>query len=150
MISVTCATDAETRAVGRRLASLLRVGDVVLLSGDLGAGKTVFAGGIGEGLGVDDPVVSPTFVIVRRYRGLLPMVHADLYRLGTSAEVEDLDLEFEAADGVLVVEWGDVVEQTFGDDVLVVRFAVEASGARTLTLDSRGRWRDRPIAEVMP
>ena len=150
MISVTCATDAETRAVGRRLASLLRVGDVVLLSGDLGAGKTVFAGGIGEGLGVDDPVVSPTFVIVRRYRGLLPMVHADLYRLGTSAEVEDLDLEFEAADGVLVVEWGDVVEQTFGDDVLVVRFAVEASGVRTLTLDPRGRWRDRPIAEVMP
>ena len=150
MISVTCATDAETRAVGRRLASLLRAGDVVLLSGDLGAGKTVFAGGIGEGLGVDDPVVSPTFVIVRRYRGLLPMVHADLYRLGTSAEVEDLDLESEAADAVLVVEWGDVVEQTFGDDVPVVRFAVEASGARTLTLDPRGRWRDRPIAEVMP
>ena len=150
MISVTCATDAETRAVGRRLASLLRAGDVVLLSGDLGAGKTVFAGGIGEGLGVDDPVVSPTFVIVRRYRGLLPMVHADLYRLGTSAEVEDLDLESEAADAVLVVEWGDVVEQTFGDDVLVVRFAVEASGARALTLDPRGRWRDRPIAEVMP
>ena len=110
MIEVACPTEADTRAVGRRLASLLRAGDVVLLAGDLGAGKTVFAGGVGEGLGVDDPVVSPTFVIVRHYRGLIPLTHADVYRLGSSAEVEDLDLTVEAADGVLLVEWGDVVE----------------------------------------
>ncbi len=148
MIALTCPTEADTRAVGRRLASLLRAGDVVLLAGDLGAGKTVFAGGIGEGLGVDDPVVSPSFVLVRRYRGLMPMVHADVYRLGSSAEVEDLDLTAEASDGVLVVEWGDAVEQMFGDDVLVVRIVVGASTERTVTLDPRGRWRQRPIAEV--
>jgi len=148
VIEVACPTEADTRAVGRRLASLLRAGDVVLLAGDLGAGKTVFAGGVGEGLGVDDPVVSPTFVIVRHYRGLIPLTHADVYRLGSSAEVEDLDLTVEAADGVLLVEWGDAVEQAFGDDVLIIRFSVDESGTRTLRLIPRGRWLARPIAEV--
>ena len=148
MIEVACPTEADTRAVGRRLASLLRAGDVVLLAGDVGAGKTVFAGGVGEGLGVDDPVVSPTFVIVRHYRGLIPLTHADVYRLGSSAEVEDLDLTVEAADGVLLVEWGDAVEQAFGDDVLIIRFSVDESGTRTLRLIPRGRWLARPIAEV--
>jgi len=130
------------------LASLLRAGDVILLAGDLGAGKTVFAGGIGEGLGVDDPVVSPTFVLVRRYRGLLPMVHADMYRVGSSAEVEDLDLPAESTDAVLVVEWGDAVEQAFGDDVLLVRLSVDGTGVRTITLLPRGTWMQRPIAEL--
>ena len=150
MIEVRCPTESDTRAVGRRLASLLRAGDVVLLAGDLGAGKTVFAGGVGEGLGVDDPVVSPTFVIVRHYRGLMPMIHADMYRLGSSAEVEDLDLVLDAADGVLLVEWGDAVEQAFGDDVLLVRFAVEETGERVLKIIPRGRWLGRPIVQVAP
>jgi tRNA threonylcarbamoyladenosine biosynthesis protein TsaE len=148
MITVECVSEADTRAVGRRLASLLRAGDVILLAGDLGAGKTVFAGGIGEGLGVDDPVVSPTFVLVRRYRGLLPMVHADMYRVGSSAEVEDLDLPAESTDAVLVVEWGDAVEQAFGDDVLLVRLSVDGTGVRTITLLPRGTWMQRPIAEL--
>lgn len=148
MITIVCPDEADTRAVGRRLANLLRAGDVVLLSGDLGSGKTVLAGGIGEGLGVDDPVVSPTFVLVRRYRGLIPMVHADVYRLGSSAEVEDLDLPGEAADGVLVVEWGDAVEQTFGDDVLLIRLSVDGSGTRRVELVPKGSWAARPIAEV--
>jgi tRNA threonylcarbamoyladenosine biosynthesis protein TsaE len=148
VITLVCPTEADTRSVGRRLASLLRAGDVVLLAGDLGAGKTVFAGGVGEGLGVDDPVVSPSFVLVRRYRGLLPMVHADVYRLGSSAEVEDLDLPGEAVDGVLVVEWGDAVEQMFGDDVLVVHIEAGPSQERTVTVTPRGRWRQRPISEL--
>lgn len=150
MIDVVCPTEADTRAVGRRLASLLRAGDIVLLAGDLGAGKTVLAGGVGEGLGVDHPVVSPTFVIVRRHQGFMPLIHADLYRLGSSAEVEDLELGGEGADGVVLVEWGDAVEQAFGDDVLLIRFAVGESGARTLTFIPRGSWLGRPIAEVMP
>lgn len=148
MIEIRCATPADTRAVGRRLASLLRSGDVVLLAGDLGAGKTVFAGGIGEGLGLDQPVVSPTFVLARRYRGLMPMVHVDLYRLGSSSEIDDLDLDAEAADGVLVVEWGHAAEQAFGDDYLLVRIQVDPSGERTLELIPRGAWASRPIAEV--
>jgi tRNA threonylcarbamoyladenosine biosynthesis protein TsaE len=148
MIRVLCPDAAATRAVGRRLSGLLRPGDVVLLAGDLGAGKTVFAGGIGDGLGVEDPVVSPTFVLVRRYRGLLPMTHADLYRLGSSAEIEDLDLPAEAGDGVLVVEWGDAAVQAFGEDHLMVRFTVDDDGARTLELKPFGSWEGRPLHEV--
>ena len=148
MIRLRCADAAATRAAGRRLAGLLRPGDVVLLSGDLGAGKTVFAGGIGEGLGVEDPVVSPTFVLVRHYRGLLPMTHADIYRLGTSAEIEDLDLSDEADEGVLVVEWGDAAPQAFGEDHLLVRFTVHDDGVRTLDLSPHGAWAERPLQEV--
>jgi len=148
-VAVSCATEGDTRAVGRRLASLLRVGDVVLLSGGLGAGKTVFASGIAEGLGVDDPVVSPSFVLVRWYRGLMSMVHADLYRLGSSGEIEDLDLRSEAADGVLVVEWGDVSDQSFGDDLLMVRITQDLEGVRTIELSPRGSWADRPLQEVV-
>lgn len=148
MTSIVCATAGETRAVGRRLASLLRVGDIVLLAGDLGAGKTVFASGIAEGLGVEDPVVSPSFVLVRRYSGLMSMVHADLYRVGSSGEIEDLDLASDAAEGVLVVEWGDVSEQSFGDDLLMVRITLDEEGVRTLDLQPRGSWRSRPLVEV--
>lgn len=149
MIEIHCATPADTRAVGRRLASLLRSGDVVLLAGDLGAGKTVFAGGIGEGLGLDQPVVSPTFVLARRYQGLMPMVHVDLYRLGSFSEIDDLDLDSEAADGVMVVEWGQAAEQSFGDDYLLVRIEADPSGERILELIPRGSWAGRPIAEVI-
>ena len=100
------------------------------------------------GLGVDDPVVSPTFVLVRRYRGLLPMTHADIYRIGSTSEIEDLDLPAEASDGVLVVEWGDAAEQAFGEDHLLVRFLVEDDGARTLELVPHGSWTRRPLHEV--
>lgn len=148
-VTVECPDEADTRAAGRRLAALLRPGDVVLLSGDLGSGKTVLASGIAEGLGVEDRVVSPSFVLVRRYRGLVPMVHADLYRVGSSGEVEDLDLVVEAGDGVLVVEWGDVVENRFGRDHLVVELAVHEDGGRTVRLVPHGEWRDRPLGEVV-
>jgi tRNA threonylcarbamoyladenosine biosynthesis protein TsaE len=148
MTTLTCATEAETRAVGRRLASQLRAGDIVLLAGDLGAGKTVFTGGIAEGLGVDDPVVSPSFVLVRRYEGLMTLVHADLYRVGSSGEIEDLDLITDAADGVLVVEWGDVAEQAFGGDYLLIRFTADEDGVRSLDLHPQGSWKSRPIEEV--
>ena len=146
--TVTCPTEADTRAVGRRLASLLRAGDIVLLAGDLGAGKTVFASGIAEGLGVEDPVVSPSFVLVRRYAGLMSMIHADLSRVGSSGEIEDLDLASDAAGGVLVVEWGDVSEQSFGDDVLMVRITLDDEGVRTIELQPRGVWVSRPLGEV--
>ena len=148
MIRVHCPDAASTRAAGRRLSGLLRPGDVVLLAGDLGAGKTVFAGGIGDGLGVEDPVVSPTFVLVRHYRGLMPMTHADIYRLGSSAELEDLDLPAESADGVLVVEWGDAASQAFADDHLLVRFTVQPDGARSLEFLGTGSWQGRPLREV--
>lgn len=148
MISVRCPTEADTRALGRRLASLVRPGDVVLLGGGLGVGKTVFASGLAEGLGVDEPVLSPTFVLARHYRGLLPLVHADIYRVGSSAEIEDLELTQLAADGVLIVEWGDAAEQDFPEDHLLISLEVGDGDCREATLEPRGSWKGRPLHEV--
>jgi len=147
-LTLRCPGEGDTRALGRRLASLLRAGDVVLLAGDLGSGKTVFASGVAEGLGVVERVVSPSFVLARRYEGLIGMVHADLYRLGSSAEVEDLDLLAAAEDGVLVVEWGEAAARCFPEDHLLVRLEADEEGARTITLERLGSWRDRPLEEV--
>jgi tRNA threonylcarbamoyladenosine biosynthesis protein TsaE len=100
---------AAMRDLGRRLAGLLRAGDLVLLAGPLGAGKTTLVQGIGEGLHVRGPVTSPTFVIARVHPPLgsgPALVHADAYRLATPAEVDDLDLDASAANSVTVVEWG--------------------------------------------
>jgi len=119
----------DTRALGAALARGLRPGDVVLLAGDLGAGKTTLAQGIGVGLGVADHVTSPTFTLVRSYPcpgspTIRTLVHADLYRLDTTGEVVDLALaELVEDDAVAVVEWGDVAEPVLGGDAISVRLA---------------------------
>ena len=102
-------TEEETGAVGRELAATLSAGDVVLLYGDLGAGKTAFVRGLAEGLGIaSDEVSSPTFTLVQEYRaGRLPLVHVDLYRLDDPREVDDLGLDEIAASGVLAIEWAE-------------------------------------------
>lgn len=104
---------SDTRALGRRIAGILRPGDLLVLSGPLGAGKTALTQGIGDGLGVNGAVVSPTFVIARVHRGgRLPLVHVDAYRLGSLDEVDDMDLDVAVEDSVTVVEWGaGLVEQ---------------------------------------
>ncbi|MDP8957949.1 MAG: tRNA (adenosine(37)-N6)-threonylcarbamoyltransferase complex ATPase subunit type 1 TsaE [Actinomycetota bacterium] len=148
-LQLRTADEAETRAVGRRLAGLLRVGDVVLLAGGLGAGKTLFTGGMAEGLGVQGPVTSPTFVLLRRYDdGFLPVVHADAYRLGSLGELEDLDLFEEARDGVLVIEWGQAVADAMPSDHLVVHFEITGPSHRVLYLVPRGSWKERPLEEL--
>jgi tRNA threonylcarbamoyladenosine biosynthesis protein TsaE len=107
---VALPTAADTRAFGVRLASVLRAGDLIVLSGPLGAGKTALVQGIGAGLKVRGPVVSPTFVIARVHQGAtsvaLPLVHVDAYRLATLDEVDDLDLDVSTDEAVTVVEWG--------------------------------------------
>ncbi|WP_051105759.1 tRNA (adenosine(37)-N6)-threonylcarbamoyltransferase complex ATPase subunit type 1 TsaE [Parafrankia discariae] len=104
------------RALGARLAPLLRAGDLIILDGPLGAGKTVFVQGLAAGLGVRSPVTSPTFVLARVHTdGRLPLVHVDAYRLGGVAEVDDLDLDADLGRSVCVVEWGSgLVEQLAG------------------------------------
>ena len=107
---IEVATPAGMQALGRRLAGLLHAGDLVVLSGPLGAGKTTLVQGIGQGLGVRGPVTSPTFVIARVHPALgrgPGLVHADAYRLGSVAEVDDLDLDASLDDCVTVVEWGE-------------------------------------------
>ncbi len=106
---LTVATADDMRALGRRLAAVLLPGDLVVLSGDLGAGKTTLVQGIGAGLGVRGPVTSPTFVIARVHPSLTggpALVHADAYRLASPAEVDDLDLDASLETSVTVVEWG--------------------------------------------
>ena len=116
-------TAAEMRALGSRLAGLLRAGDLVVLSGPLGAGKTTLAQGIGAGLGVRGNVTSPTFVIARQHpslRGGPDLVHADAYRLGSRAEVDDLDLDADLATSVTVVEWGEGLVEELASSFLAV------------------------------
>ena len=101
---------AETEELGRQLGERLRAGDVVLLTGELGAGKTTFVRGVAAGTGATLPVASPTFQLVRIYPGRLQLAHVDLYRVENSAELRDLGLEELAEQGAVVVEWGDRLE----------------------------------------
>jgi tRNA threonylcarbamoyladenosine biosynthesis protein TsaE len=111
---------ADMRALGVALAGLLAAGDLVLLTGPLGAGKTVLAQGIGVGLGVTERLTSPTFVLAREHVGRVPVVHVDAYRLGGLAELDDLDLDTPADSAVTVVEWGGGIAETLADGHLLV------------------------------
>jgi tRNA threonylcarbamoyladenosine biosynthesis protein TsaE len=138
-------TAEDTYALGVRLAALLRGGDLIVLSGPLGAGKTVLVQGIGAGLEVGGPIVSPTFVIARVHRGPLPLVHVDAYRLSSLAEVDDLDLDVDAADAVTVVEWGAGLVEQLAESRLEVVLAREAdTEVRTARLFFHGGgWQQR-------
>ncbi len=152
---VEAATDSPeaTRELAGRLAGLCGAGDVVLLVGDLGAGKTVFAQGFAAALGVAGPVTSPTFALVRQYRcgagaPVTSLIHADVYRTGSVAEVADLALaELVEEDAVALVEWGDLAVPALGESALEVTLeAPDAQGAperRVVTVVGRGRWGDR-------
>src|SRR6516164_1629268 len=121
------ATHAAMQDFGRDLAGLLRAGDLVILNGTLGAGKTTLVQGIGAGLGVRGPVTSPTFVIARVHPSLTggpALVHADAYRLASPAEVDDLDLDASLETSVTVVEWGGGLVEGLAPDRLDVSIAL--------------------------
>jgi tRNA threonylcarbamoyladenosine biosynthesis protein TsaE len=130
-------SESETAAIGRVLAATLSAGDVVLLFGDLGAGKTAFVRGLAEGLGVPrDEVSSPTFTLVQEYRGgRLPLFHVDLYRLNDPREVDDLGLEEIAEEGVLAIEWADKLPVP-PPGALTVRLSHDAGDARTIEIEN--------------
>jgi tRNA threonylcarbamoyladenosine biosynthesis protein TsaE len=143
--TVTRSTD-ETLALAGSVGELLRPGDVVALVGDLGVGKTVFARGIARALGVTDPVVSPSFTIVREYDGRVPLVHVDVYRIDTFQELHDLGFEEVLRDdAVTLVEWGDVVDGMLPPDHLDVRLSAGAADdERIVEIEGHGRsWRAR-------
>lgn len=149
MIEIACPTEADTRAVAAKLAATLRPGDIILLAGGLGVGKTLFTSGLAVGLGVDEQVLSPSFVLVRQYRsGFLPLVHVDVYRLGSINEFEDLEALELAVDGVLVIEWGDALEGEIPEDHLRIDFIVEEDGTRLLRLLPEGSWAQRDLGLV--
>ena len=144
----------DTRALAAELAPLTVPGDLILLEGGLGAGKTAFVQGFARGLGVDETVTSPTFILVRSYRGRLPMVHMDVYRLDHMQELVDLGIaEILEEDGVTLIEWGDVVRPALPGDFLAVR--LDPGGTedeRALSMRAVGpRWphRMRAVQEAL-
>ncbi|MDX1468209.1 MAG: tRNA (adenosine(37)-N6)-threonylcarbamoyltransferase complex ATPase subunit type 1 TsaE [Acidimicrobiia bacterium] len=149
-MQVRCPTETDTAGCAGRLAALVRRGDVIVLAGGLGVGKTLFTAGLAVGLGVEEQVVSPSFVLVRQYHsGFMPVVHVDVYRLGSLNEFDDLDVFELAAGGVLVIEWGDAVEGALPDDHLRIEFKVEADETRVLELVPAGSWAKRNLEEVL-
>lgn len=150
MITTRTQSPEETLALGRRLAGVLSPGDIILLDGRLGTGKTLLTSGIAQGLGIAGPVSSPTFVIARVYRdGLLPLVHADVYRLGSMLEFEDLDLEETAVNGVLVIEWGEAIEGSVSADRLIVEIEIDGETERVVRFIPCGSWQDRSLEGVV-
>src|SRR5262249_26031582 len=135
-------TEEEMRALGQRLAARLGAGDAVCLSGPLGAGKTTLAQGIAQGLGVTEPVSSPTFTLVQEYAGRLPVFHLDGYRLRSLDELWDLSYEdLQAAGGVMLIEWPERLTPVLPPDRLEIRIA-HAGEARDVEIEGRGRFRD--------
>ncbi|MEX0865241.1 MAG: tRNA (adenosine(37)-N6)-threonylcarbamoyltransferase complex ATPase subunit type 1 TsaE [Acidimicrobiia bacterium] len=146
MMEFHCPGPADTQALAGRLAPLLVPGDLLLLAGPLGAGKTLFTAGLAAGLGVEEPVVSPSFVLVKQYQsGFIPLVHADVYRLGSINEFDDLDVFELARNSVLVIEWGDAVEPALPEDHLRVEFEVEDQETRLIRLVPQGTWAQRSL-----
>ena len=137
MTALTTKGAAETEAVGEVIGVQLRVGDLVVLTGDLGAGKTTFTQGLGAGMGVAGSIISPTFVLSRVHpstTGGPGLVHVDAYRLGSFAELEDLDLEISLDDSVTLVEWGSGIAEGLAEDYL------ELDIRRGLDPEDETRW----------
>ena len=145
-------TPEDTRSFGEHLAERLRPGDLVILTGDLGAGKTTLTQGIGAGLGVRGVVTSPTFVIARVHPPLTEgpaLVHVDAYRLGGTAELDDLDLDTDVDEAVTVVEWGEGLAESLSNDRLELSLRLTENDHRTVTLTPVGpRWRELDLGTV--
>jgi len=138
---ITCLSSSaeETRAIAKTLATSLRAGDVVMLSGDLGAGKTCFVQGVATGLGVRAHVTSPSFVLVREYPGTIRVIHVDVYRLSSLEELVDLGYEeILARDAITFVEWGDVVRGLLPDDRLEVEIETLDDETRRIVVRASG------------
>jgi tRNA threonylcarbamoyladenosine biosynthesis protein TsaE len=146
MFAVISHSPDDTWELAKRLAPKLSAGDVISLSGDLGAGKTVFTKGLAEGLDITEPVTSPTFTILKEYRGRLPLFHFDVYRLGHPDELDELGVdEYFYSDGVSVVEWGDKVSALIPEEHLDIKMVrLVDDDFRRLEITPRGSsWRER-------
>ena len=122
---------------GRRLGKLLQAGDVLVLTGDLGAGKTTFTKGLALGLGISQMIKSPTYTIVREYEGRLPLYHLDVYRIGDDPDSIDLD-DFLFGEGVTVIEWGELLGENLPEDCLKLSLLKKEDG-RELVFEAKGK-----------
>ncbi len=146
-LSFVFPTPDDTMDFGRALGRVLRAGDLVLLAGPLGAGKTTLTRGIADGLGVGGRVSSPTFVLARVHpagAAGVPLVHVDAYRLGGDlSQLDDLDLDTDLERSAIVVEWGEGSAERLSEDYLVVRLDRREDDVREVTLEPHGTWADR-------
>jgi tRNA threonylcarbamoyladenosine biosynthesis protein TsaE len=136
----------ETRGLGQALGELVAPGDVVLLMGDLGSGKTTFVQGFARGLGVPDTATSPSYTLMHQYEGRYPMLHVDLFRCGRAQEVIDLGLEeMLEPPWVVAIEWGEKAAPLVAADFLEIEFHWDESDedSRTIQFRPYGRWRDK-------
>ena len=142
MTTVFAVTKEDTQSAGRSLARRLRAGDVVLLSGRMGAGKSEFARGVARGLGITTAVPSPSFTILNVYdEGTLPLYHFDWYRIGDESELTDMGLdEYIGGDGVCLIEWHERAEDLIPETALEVLLSPQEDGARIITLIPHGKW----------
>ena len=142
MTTVTALTREDTQALGKRLSAGLRPGDVILLSGRMGAGKSEFARGVARGLGIVSAVPSPSFTILNAYDvGRLPLYHFDWYRIGDESELTDMGLdEYIGGDGVCLIEWHERAEDLLPETALEVLLSPQEDGSRIITLIPHGDW----------
>jgi tRNA threonylcarbamoyladenosine biosynthesis protein TsaE len=148
VLEMTTRSAEETQDLGRRLGAYAERGDLLLLSGELGSGKTTLSQGIAWGLGVDEYAHSPTFVLVNEYQGRLVLFHVDLYRLDDLAEVQELGIEEMLADGVCVVEWAEKAVNVLPRQHLLVEIEVNGQDDRRLRLTPHGEHYDRLLKRV--
>ena len=155
MIRTVTKSSEDTKEMAAAIASVARAGDVILLAGDLGAGKTTFVQGFGRSLGVDEPITSPTFTLLNHYQGRdVTVFHADVYRLDHLQEIVDLglpELVDDDHDGIALVEWGDVAEPVLPKDFLEIRIAYPADAppsaevAEVVDTEDRRTFEFRPV-----
>lgn len=156
-LQVVSQNSLDTEMLGEHVGRLLGAGDIVCLYGELGSGKTVLTKGLARGLGVtpERAVRSPSFVLMQRYQGRVPVYHADLYRLEGPTDIEDIGLrEFLGGDGVAVIEWADKLEASLPMERLEITLAHQAEETRLITVTPRGaryrqlleRWQNQPAA----
>lgn len=151
--TITVHSADQTMAIGEKLAAYLAPQDLILLDGDLGAGKTTFTKGLAKGLGITRPIKSPTFTIIREYQdGRIPLYHMDVYRLEAGGDDLGLD-EYFNGDGVNVVEWSKFVADELPDDYLRIIFRrddSEGDNVRTLTFEATGHRFEQLIDDIFP
>jgi tRNA threonylcarbamoyladenosine biosynthesis protein TsaE len=145
--TITARCAAETQSVAAALGRMLQAGDLVVLSGDLGAGKTTFVQGLARALGVDGPVTSPTFTIVQEYDATIPIAHVDVYRLHRIQELHDLGFEEMLEDRIVLIEWGEMVAPLLPRDRVDVHLEMDDDpDTRLITIDAHGpHWADREL-----
>ena len=142
MIEFFTHSEKETEKLGEKLGRLVEPGTIILIKGGLGAGKTVFTRGIARGLGIEEPVTSPTFTLIHQYQGRLPLYHFDIYRIEDPDEMDDIGYEeFFYGDGVAVVEWPEKMEWLLPDEyleIVIERVPLENQDGRKISLTGKG------------